>query len=434
MWASLWASAGAAQQPEALTLAIPPPTAVARFFLKDNGGLYRPAGVGVFLKPSVVAAAGAANATAELYVRVPGGARLLRAVARPPADPRVASYDVVGVAVDVPKTAPFPAPGAAVAAFRPTLARGLVPFAGQVAAPGAAERGTAGLAELSFGERGSSVAGPVFDDRGRLVGLITSHGSADGRTLTALPVGDVLAALESKNPLAPAPQAAAPGSVPRAVGIQSTSSDAETPADKPVTSVQLLNQPRPNFTDAARLNKTQGNVLVKVLFGKDGRVKQAKVVRGLADGLNEMAIKAVYQFKFRPAVNAAGNPVDQWKTVNVAFTLRFHKSEGEWIVGGAAPGGMRQLSLASENDRIGGIAYVEGPDGPLALDVSATAIGDAEVTLQSAPLPNGDTLSWQLKITDEAMSGTQSTTARSGQDHGRTPVRLTRPGVNVQRR
>ena len=91
---------------------------------------------------------------------------------------------------------------------------------------------------------------------------------------------------------------------------------------RPATSVQLLNQPRPNFTEAARLNKTQGAVLVKVLFGADGRVKQAKVVKGLPDGLNEMAIQAVYKFNFRPAMSSSGRPVDQWKTVNVAFTLR----------------------------------------------------------------------------------------------------------------
>lgn len=98
--------------------------------------------------------------------------------------------------------------------------------------------------------------------------------------------------------------------------------DRDEASNRAATPVQILSFPRPNFTEAARQNKTQGSVLVKVLFGADGRIKSAKVVKGLPDGLNEMAIQAVYKFNFVPAKNATGRPVDQWKTVNVAFTLR----------------------------------------------------------------------------------------------------------------
>jgi TonB family protein len=89
-----------------------------------------------------------------------------------------------------------------------------------------------------------------------------------------------------------------------------------------VTKVQILNNPRPAYTEIARQNKTQGKVVVKVLFGGNGRVKQASVVRGLPDGLNEKAIEAVHLFSFVPAKNGLGQPIDQWQTVTVNFTIR----------------------------------------------------------------------------------------------------------------
>jgi protein TonB len=93
-------------------------------------------------------------------------------------------------------------------------------------------------------------------------------------------------------------------------------------ARRVVSKVQILNNPRPAYTEVARQNKTQGKVVVKVLFGGNGRVKQASVVRGLPDGLNEKAIEAVHLFSFVPAKNGMGQPVDQWQTVSVNFTIR----------------------------------------------------------------------------------------------------------------
>ena len=88
------------------------------------------------------------------------------------------------------------------------------------------------------------------------------------------------------------------------------------------TKARILNSPRPNYTEQARQNKTQGNVVVRATLGADGRVKTASVVRGLPDGLNEKAIEAVYKLSFTPARNAAGNPVDSTISVSVNFTIR----------------------------------------------------------------------------------------------------------------
>ena len=93
--------------------------------------------------------------------------------------------------------------------------------------------------------------------------------------------------------------------------------DASGPVD---TKPQLLNRPRPNYTEEARKNKIQGSVQVRVLIGADGSVKQVKIVRGLPDGLSEQAIQAAYQLRFRPAMRS-GQPVQYWQMVTMDFNL-----------------------------------------------------------------------------------------------------------------
>jgi len=82
-----------------------------------------------------------------------------------------------------------------------------------------------------------------------------------------------------------------------------------------------LNLPRPNYTEEARKNKIQGTVRAKVLVGSDGIVKQVTIVRGLPDGLNEEAIRAAHQMRFRPATKS-GRAVAFWTTLEVDFNLR----------------------------------------------------------------------------------------------------------------
>ncbi|MEW6207706.1 MAG: TonB family protein [Acidobacteriota bacterium] len=82
-----------------------------------------------------------------------------------------------------------------------------------------------------------------------------------------------------------------------------------------------LNRPRPNYTEEARKNKVSGTARVYALVGSDGIVKQVKVIRGLSDGLNEEAIRAAMQMRFRPAIRN-GQAVDYWVTVDIEFNIR----------------------------------------------------------------------------------------------------------------
>lgn len=95
-------------------------------------------------------------------------------------------------------------------------------------------------------------------------------------------------------------------------------SDAATIVDtRPVP----LNEPRPNYTEEARQHKVTGIVRARVLIGVDGLIKQVRITRGLPDGLNEEAIRAAMQMRFKPAIKN-GQAVSYWTSLDVEFNLR----------------------------------------------------------------------------------------------------------------
>jgi hypothetical protein len=57
---------------------------------------------------------------------------------------------------------------------------------------------------------------------------------------------------------------------------------------------------------------------LEVLFGSDGAVKHALVVRGLGFGLDEEALKAARGIEFKPG-EVDGQPVSMWMGVEILF-------------------------------------------------------------------------------------------------------------------
>jgi TonB family protein len=108
------------------------------------------------------------------------------------------------------------------------------------------------------------------------------------------------------------------GGWPSGVGRRKPGTQQEAVDARPV----LLNNPQPLFTEAARKNKIQGVVRVRILVDSNGSVREVVLIRGLPDGLNEQAIRAAYQMRFRPATKN-GQPVAYWmNNVEVEFNLR----------------------------------------------------------------------------------------------------------------
>lgn len=83
----------------------------------------------------------------------------------------------------------------------------------------------------------------------------------------------------------------------------------------------VLKNIQPRYTEEARKNSVQGVVTLRILVGEDGDVKRAIVIRGLPDGLNEQAVAAAYQMKFKPATRN-GLAVSHWMMIQAEFNLR----------------------------------------------------------------------------------------------------------------
>ena len=82
----------------------------------------------------------------------------------------------------------------------------------------------------------------------------------------------------------------------------------------------LLYKVEPEFSEEARKAKYQGTVVLTIEVGEDGKARRFQVVRGLGLGLDEKAIEAVTQWRFRPALRS-GKPVPAPATIEVNFRL-----------------------------------------------------------------------------------------------------------------
>ena len=75
----------------------------------------------------------------------------------------------------------------------------------------------------------------------------------------------------------------------------------------------------PAYPDIAREAGVDGTVMVQALVGKDGRVKDTRVVKSIPM-LDASALTAVKQWVFKPALSN-NKPVAVWVAVPVRFTL-----------------------------------------------------------------------------------------------------------------
>jgi len=87
-----------------------------------------------------------------------------------------------------------------------------------------------------------------------------------------------------------------------------------------VSEPQVLFAPDPTFTEEARQAKVAGKVVVYLQVNPDGHPMHVKVIRGLGMGLDEKAIEAVRQYKFKPALKD-GHPVTVEMNVEVNFQI-----------------------------------------------------------------------------------------------------------------
>ena len=75
------------------------------------------------------------------------------------------------------------------------------------------------------------------------------------------------------------------------------------------------------YSDEARERGIEGIVTIGARVEADGRVSTARVIRGLGAGLDQNAIVALRQWRFRPGTHA-GAPAAMDVEIDIEFTLR----------------------------------------------------------------------------------------------------------------
>lgn len=87
-----------------------------------------------------------------------------------------------------------------------------------------------------------------------------------------------------------------------------------------VTTPVPIYKPEPEYPDMARAAKLQGEVILSVVITAEGRTANIQVVHSLGFGLDEKAIDAVSQWRFKPGTRD-GNPVAVQAAISVNFRL-----------------------------------------------------------------------------------------------------------------
>jgi protein TonB len=88
-----------------------------------------------------------------------------------------------------------------------------------------------------------------------------------------------------------------------------------------VSAPVLLKSVDAEFSDEARRAKYQGVALVEVIIDAQGNPQNPRMVRILGMGLDENAIKAIMQFKFKPAMKDGKTPVPVKIAVEINFRI-----------------------------------------------------------------------------------------------------------------
>ena len=88
-----------------------------------------------------------------------------------------------------------------------------------------------------------------------------------------------------------------------------------------ITPPVAISKVQPRYTEPARRAGLQGVVVVEAVVDEQGRVTDARILRGLPMGLDRAAIEAIQQWKFRPAL-LENRPVKVYFILTANFTLQ----------------------------------------------------------------------------------------------------------------
>jgi len=90
---------------------------------------------------------------------------------------------------------------------------------------------------------------------------------------------------------------------------------------KAITPPVPINTPAAHFTDEARRKRITGTCVISLIVDVQGLPQMPQVTRSLDPGMDQQALIAVDQYRFKPAVRDGNEPVPVRITVEVRFHL-----------------------------------------------------------------------------------------------------------------
>lgn len=87
-----------------------------------------------------------------------------------------------------------------------------------------------------------------------------------------------------------------------------------------VSAPQVIHSVQPEFTEDARRANYEGEISIQLIVDSEGNPQNIRIVHHLGMGLDERAIAAVRQYKFKPAMYQ-GHPVAVQMVIEVGFHL-----------------------------------------------------------------------------------------------------------------
>jgi len=106
------------------------------------------------------------------------------------------------------------------------------------------------------------------------------------------------------------------GDVPAPPTVRSRPAEAAARA----VPAEILSKPTPIYTSEARGLRIEGEVLLEVVLEASGNLRVVRVVRGLGHGLDDNAVKAAEQIRFKPAMRD-GQPTDSTVVLHIIFQM-----------------------------------------------------------------------------------------------------------------
>jgi protein TonB len=136
----------------------------------------------------------------------------------------------------------------------------------------------------------------------------------------AVPVGNTVATSDrSTGPANNIPNAYAGG--------QATSSPGTGSAFSPVSPSlvralpQVVTEVRAPYPQEALRLQIEGRIQLMVGIDETGRVRVVKIIKGIGHGLDQAALKAMWKFRWKPAISHEGKPVAFVTPYHYTFTL-----------------------------------------------------------------------------------------------------------------